>query len=179
MSEAVADRKGGLLLRKTHVEVSNNNTWRRALCRLEIEGLDRVLWKASTAIPFVENARARLHRCVRSLSMLHLALISQPARTLTAPIRSKTSAPDGDCTFREFPPRSIRATWFLRAGYDPVYVQQDVNVRFRWARLLESKSNRVIGQLNSAFWSFCGFIPDASAARQSHGAKTCRAPEAL
>jgi D-proline reductase (dithiol) PrdB len=28
--------------------------------------------------------------------------------------------------------------------------------------LLEFESNRVIGQLNSAFWSFCGFIPDAA-----------------
>jgi len=28
-------------------------------------------------------------------------------------------------------------------------------------RLSEFEANRIIGQLNSAFWSFCGFIPDA------------------
>jgi D-proline reductase (dithiol) PrdB len=36
-----------------------------------------------------------------------------------------------------------------------------VNVQIPLNRLSEFEANRIIGQLNSAFWSFCGFIPDA------------------
>src|SRR5262249_14350823 len=38
----------------------------------------------------------------------------------------------------------------------------DPNVQVPLARLQEFKSNRIIGQVGSAFWSFCGFIPDAA-----------------
>src|SRR5207249_11834589 len=40
--------------------------------------------------------------------------------------------------------------------------QQDPNVQIPLDRLAEFRANRVIGQLSSVFWSFCGFIPDAA-----------------
>src|SRR5258706_894473 len=82
---------------------------------------------------------------------------------MDGPDRFATSAPDGDCTFGEIPAEIDPSDLVFSArGYDPAFVQQDVNVQLPLARLLEFESNRVIGQLNSAFWSFCGFIPDAS-----------------
>jgi len=51
---------------------------------------------------------------------------------------------------------------FSARGYDSTFVQQDGNVQVPLARLFEFESNRVIGQLNQVFWSFCGFMPDAA-----------------
>jgi len=113
--------------------------------------------------PFVENARAPFTPVRRALPMLNLALISSAGAYIDGTDPFDTSAPDGDYTFREVPteidPSDLR---FSARGYDPALIQQDVNVQIPLARLFEFEANRVIGQLNSAFWSFCGFIPDAA-----------------
>jgi len=113
--------------------------------------------------PFVENVRAPFTPLRRSLSMLNLALISSAGAYIDGTDPFDTSAPDGDCTFREIPAQIDPSDLLFSArGYDPALIQQDVNVQVPLARLLEFEANRVIGQLNSAFWSFCGFIPDAA-----------------
>ena len=113
--------------------------------------------------PFVENARAPFQPVRRALPMLNLALISSAGAYIAGTDPFDTSAPDGDFTFREIPteidPRDLR---FSARGYDPAFIQQDVNVQIPLARLSEFEANGVIGQLNSAFWSYCGFIPDAA-----------------
>jgi D-proline reductase (dithiol) PrdB len=113
--------------------------------------------------PFVGNARAPFTPVRRSLPMLNLALISSAGAYINGTDPFDTSAPDGDYTFREIPTEIDPSDLLFSArGYDPAFVQQDVNVQIPLARLLEFEANRVIGQLNSAFWSFCGFIPDAA-----------------
>ena len=113
--------------------------------------------------PFVENARAPFQPVRRALPMLNLALISSAGAYIDGTDPFDTSAQDGDYTFREIPagidPSDL---CFSARGYDPALIQQDLNVQIPLARLLEFEANRVIGQLNSAFWSFCGFIPDAA-----------------
>jgi D-proline reductase (dithiol) PrdB len=113
--------------------------------------------------PFVENARAPFTPSRRALPMLNLALISSAGAYIDGTEPFDNIAPDGDCTFREIPteidPVDLR---FSARGYDPAFVRQDVNVQLPLARLREFEANRVIGQLNSAFWSFSGFIPDAA-----------------
>jgi D-proline reductase (dithiol) PrdB len=143
-----------------------------------IEQLDRwrerySAWKASSGsragddlgagYPFVENTRAPFTPAHRSLSMMNLALISSAGAYIDGTDPFDTNAPAGDLSLREIPseidPGDLR---FSSRGYDPAFVSQDVNVQLPLARLSEFQANRVIGQLNSAFWSFCGFIPDAS-----------------
>jgi D-proline reductase (dithiol) PrdB len=128
-------------------------------------------WKAKhsaasdvdSSYPFVENTRAPFTPLRRSLSMLNLALISSAGAYIDGTDAFDTNAPDGDCTFREIPTEIDPSDLvFAARGYDSALVQQDVNVQIPLARLLEFESNRVIGQLNSAFWSFSGFIHDAS-----------------
>lgn len=113
--------------------------------------------------PFVENVRAPFTPVRRSLPMLNLALISSAGAYINGTDPFDTSAPDGDYTFREIPTEIAPSDLLFSArGYDSAFVKQDVNVQVPLARLLEFEANRVIGQLNSAFWSFCGFIPDAA-----------------
>ena len=115
------------------------------------------------AYPYVENTRAPFTPAHRSLSMMNVALISSAGAYIDGTDPFDTNAPDGDLSLREIPseidPGDLR---FSTRGYDPAFVGQDVNVQVPLARLSEFQANRVIGQLNSAFWSFCGFIPDAS-----------------
>ncbi len=113
--------------------------------------------------PFVENARAPFTPVRRSLPMLNLGLISSAGAYIDGTDPFDTSAPDGNYTFREIPTEIDPSNLLFSArGYDPAFVQQDVNVQIPLARLLEFEANGVIGQLNSAFWSFCGFVPDAA-----------------
>ena len=113
--------------------------------------------------PFVENVRAPFTPLRRSLSMLNLALITSAGAYIDGTEPFATDAPGGDYTLREIPTEIDPSDLLFSArGYDPAVVQQDSNVQIPLARLLEFESNRVIGQLNSAFWSFCGFIPDAA-----------------
>jgi len=112
--------------------------------------------------PFVENKRAPFTPARRALSMLNLALISSAGAYIDGTDPFDVSAPGGDVTFREIPSEvSASDLRFSARGYDPIFVSQDMNVQVPLARLLEFEANRVIGQLNSVFWSFCGFIPDA------------------
>ena len=113
--------------------------------------------------PFIENRRAPLTPARRALPMMNLALISSAGAYIDGTDSFDITPKDGDFTFREIPtdigPQDLR---FAARGYDPSFVQQDLNVQIPLARLLEYEANRVIGQLNSVFWSFCGFIPDAA-----------------
>ncbi|MFN2577484.1 MAG: glycine/sarcosine/betaine reductase selenoprotein B family protein [Pyrinomonadaceae bacterium] len=113
--------------------------------------------------PFVENKLAPFTPARRALPMLNLALISSAGAYVDGTEPFETNSADGDITFREIPtqidPGDLR---FAGRGYDDKYVREDVNSQVPLARLFEFEANRVIGQLNSAFWSFCGFIPDAA-----------------
>jgi D-proline reductase (dithiol) PrdB len=119
--------------------------------------------EALDGYPFTENTRAPFTPLRRSLSMLNLALITSAGAYIDGTDPFDTSAPDGDLTFREIPTEIEPSdVLFSARGYDTTAVQQDLNVQIPLERLREFESNRVIGQLNSAFWSFCGFIPDAA-----------------
>jgi len=113
--------------------------------------------------PFVENKRAPFTAARRALPMLNLALISSAGAYIdgTAPFDTNNAA--GDMNIREIPSEiDVRDLRFAARGYDPKFVQEDVNSETPLTRLLELEANRVIGQLNSVFWSLCGFIPDAA-----------------
>src|SRR5215471_5047210 len=113
--------------------------------------------------PFVVNRRAPFTPLRRALPMMNVALISSAGAYIDGTEPFNTAAPDGDCSFREIPTGIEAADLrFAARGYDPAFVQEDLNVQIPVERLLEYESNRVIGQLNSAFWSLCGFIPDAA-----------------
>jgi len=113
--------------------------------------------------PFVENTRAPFTPLRRALPMLNLALISSAGAYIDGTDLFDTNAPDGDFTFREIPSEiDLSDLRFAARGYDSRFVQQDPNVQIPLDRLAEFRANRVIGQLSSAFWSFCGFIPDAA-----------------
>ena len=95
--------------------------------------------------------------------MLNLALISSAGAYIDGTDPFDTSAPDGDFSFREIPSEiDLSDLRFAARGYELRFVQQDPNVQVPLARLTEFRANRVIGQLSSVFWSFCGFIPDAA-----------------
>jgi D-proline reductase (dithiol) PrdB len=139
-----------------------------------IEHLDRwrekyATWKSRQGsldnldgYPFIENVRAPFTPLRRALSMLNLAVISSAGAYIDGTDPFDTSAPDGDYSYREIPTQiDLSDLLFCARGYDPSFVAQDVNVQIPLARLLEFEANRVIGQLNSTFWSFCGFVPDA------------------
>jgi len=113
--------------------------------------------------PFVKNRRAPFTPARRALPMLNLALISSAGAYIDGTPAFDTSAPGGDLSFREIP-IEVEATdlRFAVRGYDPSAVEQDLNAQLPVARLLEFEKNGIIGQLNPVFWSFCGFIPDAS-----------------
>jgi len=113
--------------------------------------------------PFVENKRAPFTPARRALPLMNLALISSAGAYIDGTDSFDGSNPDGDLTVREIPteirPRDLQ---FAARGYDERSVREDLNSQLPLTRLLELEANRVVGQLNSVFWSFCGFIPDAA-----------------
>jgi len=113
--------------------------------------------------PFVENSRAPFSPARRALPLMNLALISSAGGYIDGTEPFDTKAADGDLTIREIPtevhPRDLQ---FAARGYDYQFVRADLNAQLPLTRLMELEANRVIGQLNSVFWSFCGFIPDAA-----------------
>jgi D-proline reductase (dithiol) PrdB len=112
--------------------------------------------------PLVANKRAPFTPARRALSMMNLALITSAGAYIDGTDPFDVSLPGGDVTFREIPSEvDASDLQFSARGYDPIFVSQDINVQVPLTRLSEFESNRVIGQLNSVFWSFCGFIPDA------------------
>src|SRR5213593_191512 len=112
--------------------------------------------------PFVENSRAPFTPARRALSMMQVALISSAGAYIDGTDPFDTSTPDGDLNFREIPSEiELKDLRFSARDYDPVFVQQDANVQVPLARLFEFELNRIIGQVNSVFWSFSGFVPNA------------------
>jgi D-proline reductase (dithiol) PrdB len=113
--------------------------------------------------PFVRNRRAPFMPARRALPMLNLALISSAGAYIDGTSPFDTSSASGDLTFREIPievePSDLR---FAARGYDPAAVRKDVNSQLPIARLLEFEQNGIIGQLNPVYWSFAGFITDAT-----------------
>jgi D-proline reductase (dithiol) PrdB len=117
--------------------------------------------------PFVKNRRAPFMPARRALPMLNLALISSAGAYIDGTPSFDTRASNGDVSYRETPLEVEGSDLrFAARGYDPSAVQQDANSQLPVARLLEFEQNGIIGQLNPVFWSFCGFIPDASAVAQ-------------
>lgn len=113
--------------------------------------------------PFVENSRAPFTPARRAITMTNLALIVSAGAYLEGTDPFDTSAPDGDLTIREIPTDiTLSDLRFAARGYDPESVQRDANVQVPLERLREFELNRIIGQVAPAFWSFCGFIPDAA-----------------
>lgn len=113
--------------------------------------------------PFVENEHAPFAPLRRALPLVNLALITSAGAYVEGTEPFDTNAREGDISFREIPaevePDDLR---FAPRGYDPSAVRQDYNSQVPLARLFEFEENAIIGQLNPAFWSFCGFIPDAA-----------------
>ena len=113
--------------------------------------------------PFIENSRAPFAPLRRALPMLNLALISSAGAYIDGTDPFDASASGGDLTIREIPSDiHARDLKFVARGYDPANVEQDMNVEIPIDRLRELEASRIIGQVNSVFWSFCGFIPDAA-----------------
>ncbi|HYX31006.1 MAG TPA: glycine/sarcosine/betaine reductase selenoprotein B family protein [Pyrinomonadaceae bacterium] len=113
--------------------------------------------------PFVENQRAPFTPARRALPLMNLALISSAGAYIDGTDSFDIKSADGDMSVREIP-TEIRARdlKFAARGYDDRFVREDMNSQLPLTRLLELEANRVIGQLNSVFWSFCGFIPEAA-----------------
>ena len=113
--------------------------------------------------PFVTNKRAPFAPARRALPMLNLALISSAGAYLDGTEPFDTNAADGDFTFREIPTQ-IEADdlRYSARGYETTAVESDLNSLLPLTRLFEFENNGIIGQLNSVFWSCCGFIPDAA-----------------
>jgi hypothetical protein len=113
--------------------------------------------------PFVENKRAPFVPARSALPMINLALISSAGGYLDGTDPFDADSADGDLTFREIP-TEIEADdlRFVTRGYDGAAVNQDLNAQLPLARLAEFSGNGIIGQLNPAFWSFSGFIPNAA-----------------
>ncbi len=112
--------------------------------------------------PLVKNRRAPFTPARRALPMLNLALISSAGAYIDGTEPFDTIAVDGDFTFREIPAQiEAEDLRFSARGYDPASVQADSNCLLPLARLFEFESNGIIGQLNTVFWSCCGFIPNA------------------
>jgi D-proline reductase (dithiol) PrdB len=113
--------------------------------------------------PFIENSRAPFTPARRSLPMMNLALITSAGAYIDGTEPFDRTAREGDFSFREIPTEiDARDLQFAGRGYDESFIKQDIHVEVPLGRLLECQANRVIGQLNSVFWSFCGFIPDAA-----------------
>jgi D-proline reductase (dithiol) PrdB len=113
--------------------------------------------------PFVENSRAPFTPARRAITMTNLALITSAGAYIDGTDPFDMNAPDGDFNVRVLPSEiNLRDLRFAARGYDPAFVQQDANVQVPLDRLREFVINRVIGQIAPAFWSFCGFIPDAA-----------------
>jgi D-proline reductase (dithiol) PrdB len=130
------------------------DSWKTRHGSGSVEGLEHY--------PFVENSVSSFTPLRRSLPMLNLAVITSAGAYIDGTEPFDTNASGGDPTFREIPSEiSLSDLRFSVRGYDPSFVHQDPNVEVPLDRLSEFRSNRIIGQFNSAFWSFCGFVPDA------------------
>lgn len=113
--------------------------------------------------PFVKNRHSPFLPARRALPMLNLALISSAGAYIDGSEPFDITAVDGDFTFREIPTQVESEDLQISSrGYEAAAVRQDLNSQVPLERLLEFQQNGVIGQLNSVFWSFQGFIPNAA-----------------
>jgi D-proline reductase (dithiol) PrdB len=113
--------------------------------------------------PWIKNRRAPFTPARRALPMLNLALISSAGAYIDGTPSFDTSSADGDANFREIPIEVESADFrFAVRGYDAAAIHQDLNSQLPIERLLEFEKNGIIGQLNPVFWSFCGYIPNAT-----------------
>jgi D-proline reductase (dithiol) PrdB len=95
--------------------------------------------------------------------MLNLALISSAGAYIDGTEPFDTNLRGGDASLREIPVEVEASDMrFTGWGYDAKAVQEDMNSQVPIRRLQEFESNGIIGKLNPAYWSFMGFIPDAS-----------------
>ena len=134
----------------------------------DIDGWQRRFeaWQASGSsrtdenYPLVKNQRAPFTPARRALPMLNLALISSAGAYIEGTSEFGTS----DLGFREIP-IEVEASdlRFNPRGYEAGAVNEDANSQLPVERLLEFEHNGIIGQLNSVFWSFSGYIPSATA----------------
>lgn len=113
--------------------------------------------------PYVVNRRSPFKPARSALPMLNLALISSAGAYLDGTEPFAIDRDGGDTTFREIPTEiEAQDLKYVARGYDPKAVLADMNAQVPLGRLFEFVSNGILGQLNPAFWSFCGFIPDAA-----------------
>jgi D-proline reductase (dithiol) PrdB len=138
--------------------------WQNRYARWQKDrGANAVNGDVGDAYPFVKNQHAPFSPARRALPMLNLALISSAGAYIDGTNPFDTSATSGDFTFREIPSQiDAEDLRFSARGYDPTAVMADSNALLPLVRLFEFESNGIIGQLNPVFWSFAGFIPDAS-----------------
>jgi D-proline reductase (dithiol) PrdB len=146
--------------------------WRKRYAGWQQRRGDDVSDDIGDEYPFVKNRRAPFTPARRALPMLNLALISSAGAYIDGTPPFDAKAPDGDFTFKEIPvevePADLR---YAARGYDPAAVTHDRNTEIPIERLFEFEQNGIIGQLNPVFWSFCGFIPDASLLVEEMGPK--------
>jgi D-proline reductase (dithiol) PrdB len=118
--------------------------------------------------PFVENRRSPFTSLRRSHPLIHLALISSAGAYIDGTAPFDTDAGDGDMNFREIPIEvNLEDLQFAARGYDTASVREDLNCQIPIQRLQEYQANAVIGQLNSVWWSFSGWIPNAGKMSQT------------
>jgi D-proline reductase (dithiol) PrdB len=143
--------------------IENSEEWREKFAAWKKKQGTTSANDVTSSYPFVRNQRAPFTPARRALSMINLALITSAGAYIDGADPFDVNAPGGDMTFREIP-SEIEAIdlRFSTRGFDPIFISQDINTQIPLARLFEFEANRIIGQLNSAFWSFCGFIPDAA-----------------
>jgi D-proline reductase (dithiol) PrdB len=135
--------------------------WRRRFADWKQSGADAGD-DVGESYPWIKNRHSPFLPARRALPMLNLALISSAGAYIDGSDPFAKAA-DGDVTFREIPIQVEGADLqFAARGYDPAAVRQDLNAQVPLARLLEFQQNGIIGQLNSVFWSFCGFAPNAA-----------------
>jgi D-proline reductase (dithiol) PrdB len=113
--------------------------------------------------PYVKNTRAPFAPARRALPMMNLALISSAGAYINGTDSYDVNIVGGDVSFREIP-REVEADDLLYCarGWDTAAVMQDRNAQVPIDRLAEFEGNGIIGRLNSVWWSYCGFIPDAA-----------------
>jgi D-proline reductase (dithiol) PrdB len=143
--------------------IEDIDVWRKRYADWQRRRADHSSDEFNDDYPFVKNRRAPFTPARRALPMLNLALISSAGAYIDGTEPFDTKAPDGDFTFKEIP-IEVEASdlRFASRGFDPTAVTQDRNAEVPIERLFEFERNGIIGQLNPVFWSFCGFIHDAS-----------------
>lgn len=113
--------------------------------------------------PFIENVYAPFSPAKRALPMTNLALITSAGAYIDGTEPFDTIARDGDVSFREIPIEvEAEDLRYAARGYDPKFVQEDMNAQIPVERLLGYEANGVIGKLNNVWWTMNGFIPNAA-----------------